>query len=296
MRSSLLVSLSVLSFVLVESSLSQEAESKSRFIFLPGRLAVHPLTASYREPRVGLRKEIGSSKLKLDIGASVDMLEYQLSRDSTEKIRLGIDFFTYALSTNSQGLRLQIDAVDGYFGGHLAYVNEVNDCSRLILRLRLLHLSAHFLDGHFNNLTQAWKDNRAPIPFTRDFGELLGMYGFGINEIDCLVYGGFSYATLVRPTNINRLEAQGGVEIHAENLVESVFDRPFNLYLANDFTLRGIPSFIGTNNLEFGVKFGEWTSTGLKIYFSYYNGLDVFSQYYDVRRESWGIGFAFDFW
>ena len=296
MRPFLLLMLSLWSAVFVELSSSQENHSESRWTFLPGKLAVQPLIASYHEPRVGLRKEIGSSKLKVDIGASVEMLEFRPSSDSTERIRVGIDFFTYALSTNSEGLRLQIDAVDGYFGGHVAYLNKFEHASRFILRLRLLHLSAHFLDGHFNNVTQTWKDNRPPIPFTRDFGELLGIYDFHFAGIDCRLYGGFSYATLVRPTNINRFEVHGGFELHTSEAVKSVFDKPFNLYLANDYTLRGIPSFIGTNNLEFGVKFGEWSSTGLKIYLSYYTGLDVFSQYYDVRRENWGIGFAFDFW
>lgn len=291
-------SLVVLIFVCssYEQVFSQEGELHSRFVFLPGKLVIPPLTASYQEPRVGLRKEFASSKLKLDIGSSVDMLEFQPASDSTERFRLGIDFFTYALSTNSEGLRLQIDAVDGYFGGHAAYVNDFSDSTRFALRLRLLHLSAHFLDGHYNNATQSWKDNRPPIPFTRDFGELLGLYDFSLCEMNCQLYAGFSYATLIRPTNINRFEALCGFAFHNSEIVSTVFSKPFNLFIADHFMLRGIPSYIGTNNLEFGAKFGEWNSTGLKIYLSYYNGLDVFSQYYDVRRENFGIGFAFDFW
>jgi hypothetical protein len=272
------------------STFSQEAH----LIFLPGRLAVPPLVASYQEPRVGLRKEIGSSKMKVDIGAAVDMLEVRPWPDSTRRFRVGIDFFTYALSTSSEGLRLQIDAVDGFFGGHVAYLGTFENRSELVVRLRILHLSAHFLDGHFSNATQTWKDNRAPIPFTRDFGELLAFYRFPASAIAAQVYGGFSYATLIRPTNIQRFELHGGFELHATT--GDVFNRPCNLYLANHFTLRRIPAAIGTSNLEGGVKFGAWTGTGLKIYVSYYNGLDPFSQYYDIRRENFGLGFAFDFW
>ena len=290
--------ISVFSFQLLycfENDQSRPDRS-SRFTFLPGKLAVQPLTASYKEPRFGVRKEIGTSKLKLDIGASVDMLEFQPSSDSTDRIRIGVEFFTYALATNSEGLRLQIDAVDGYFGGHVAYRSDFDDVTRFILRLRLLHISAHFLDGHYNNLTNSWKDNRDPIPFTRDFGELMAMYDFRLGALNCKLYGGFNYATLVRPTNINRFEADAGIEFHSSDVLKSVFGKPFNVYLADNFGLRGIPSYIGTNNLEFGVKFGAWSATGLKIYFSYYNGLDVYSQYYDVRRENWGIGVAFYFW
>jgi hypothetical protein len=232
--------------------------------------------------------------MKVDIGASVDMLEVRPWADSTKRFRVGIDFFTYALSTSSEGLRLQIDAVDGFFGGHVAYLNRFEHHSQLVLRLRILHLSAHFLDGHFSNATQTWKDNRAPIPFTRDFGELLAFYEFPPSDITAQVYGGFSYATLIRPTNIQRIELYGGFEVHTTT--GHVFGRPFNLYLADHFILRHIPAGVGTNNLEGGLKFGEWSGTGLKIFLSYYAGLDPFSQYYDLRRENVGLGFAFDFW
>ncbi len=232
--------------------------------------------------------------MKVDIGASVDMLEVRPWPDSTKRFRVGIDFFTYALSTSSEGLRLQIDAVDGFFGGHVAYLHEFENRAELVLRLRILHLSAHFLDGHFSNATQTWKDNRAPIPFTRDFGEILAFYRFSQSAINVQVHGGFSYATLIRPTNIQRLELHAGFEVHSTT--GQLFGRPFNLYLADHFTLRRIPASIGTNNVEGGMKFGEWSGTGLKIFLSYYNGLDPFSQYYDIRRKNVGLGFAFDFW
>lgn len=271
--------------------IAQQQEIRSPFTFFPGRLLSPPLIASLQEPRVGFCKDVNTSRLKVDIGASVDVLEFRPAGDSLQRMRVGIDFFTYALSTNSEGLRLQIDAVDGFFGGHVAYINQLTDTRRLTLRLRLLHLSAHFLDGHFNNVTQTWKDGRAPIPFTRDFGELLGIYDHPYGTL----YAGLSYATLVRPTQIRRVEFHGGIELHAANIA-SVFGKPFNLYLAHHITARGIPSYIGTNNTEAGVKFGERKGGGLRIYVAYYAGLDIFSQYFDVRRNDFGAGMAFDFW
>lgn len=270
------------------------AQPTQRLSFLPGPLCVPPLVASYQEPRVGLRKEIGTSRMKVDIGASVDLLEVRPAADSADRIRVGIDFFTYALSTSSEGLRLQIDAVDGYFGGHIAYIGVLDECSAVLLRLRLLHLSAHFLDGHFSTTTQTWKENRAPIPFTRDFGELLGFYRFSENSLTIQAYGGFSYATLIRPTTIGRFELLAGFEL--SGVAGTVFGKPFNVYLADHVVLRRIPATIGTNNLEGGIKLGPWQGTGLKLFLSYYSGLDPFSQYYDVRRENVGVGFAFDFW
>lgn len=263
------------------------------FRFLPGRTSFSPLTANYLEPRVGLRKEIASSRLKLDIGSTFDLLEYAFSNSRTETIRLGIDFFTYALTTNAEGLRLQIDAVDGIFGGHIIY-QGIKPQGSLSLRLRLLHLSAHFVDGHFNNAFGGWAGGRAPIPYTRDFGELVGAYSWNTEVVTVMLYSGISYATLVRPVEIKRIGSIHGLEIHTA--LGSALGNPFNIFLADNLAMAGIPRYVGTNNLEFGVKFGEWNDRGVKLFFSYYSGLEIFSQYYNVRRNQWGVGFGFDVW
>ena len=268
-------------------------QETSVWTFMPGSVAIPPLMASYHEPRVGVRKEIRSTRLKLDIGSTLDVLEYSIS--SEKKLRLGIDFFTYALTTSSQGLRLQVDAVDGYFGGHISYRAKVND-DVFGMRLRLLHLSAHFLDGHFDNTSGTWKDGRDPLPFTKDFGEMLGRYEWNTSSVSILCYSGFSYATLVRPVEIKRLATLHGIEVHSSSVTGPVFAKPCNLYAAANFTLTGIPTYVGTTNVEAGAKFGEWSGTGLRLYLSYYSGLSIFNQYYDVRESQWGAGFAFDFW
>lgn len=269
--------------------------SGSRFRFLPDTLLVPPLVANYQEPRVGLRKVIGTSKMKLDIGSTLDLAGYLLAEDGRQQLRLGADFFTFALTTSSQGLRLQVDAVDGFFGGHIVFSSRGRS-NETAVRLRLLHQSAHFLDGHIETPTGGWKDGRQPIPFTRDFGELIGSHRWSGSWFTLRVYGGFSYATLVRPDNLRRWGALGGAEIQSPAIIGPVFDHPAGLYLAAHFSLAGIPQYTGTQNIEAGVKFGAWEGTGIKFYLSYYRGLEIFSQYYDIRVESWGMGFALDFW
>ena len=58
----------------------------------------------------------------------------------------------------------------------------------------------------------------------------------------------------------------------------------------------GTPTFIGSNALEAGVKFGEWTGSGARLFLVYQNGWDNFGEYYNVRREAVSAGFSFDFW
>jgi hypothetical protein len=262
--------------------------------FLPGGTLFPPLRANYQEPRTGVRKEAGTSRLKLDIGSSIDFLECRTDSPGG-RLRIGADFFTYALTTSAEGLRLQVDAVDGFFGGHIVYAAPGED-AHLSLRLRLLHISGHLIDGHWDRATMQWKDNKQPIPYTRDFGELTGLYTWPGRTLDLSVYSGFSYATLVRPDDLSRYGTLHGFELHSTGLIGPFGGRPLSAYIADNLAITGIPVCYGTNNVEFGVKFGQWDGTGIRLYGSYYHGLEVFSQYYYVRTDQWGLGFAFDAW
>lgn len=259
--------------------------------FLPGGPGASPPLAHLHEPRLGVRKEIGSSRMKLDIGGSFDFLE--VARGSSLRIRFGADFFAYALTTSSEGLRLQVDAVDGFFGGHIL-ARFPGSPFPVDIRLRVMHLSAHFLDGHLLSNTTAWRDNRAPVPFTRDFGEVLAMVGVATGVLRWRVYTGVSYATLIRPVEIRRWTSLYGIECWSPEITGNVMGKPCNFYAAYHLTVSGIPSIAGSNNVEAGIRFGEWDESGIRVYLSYSAGPDLFSQYYDIRREFWGLGFAFD--
>lgn len=261
--------------------------------FLPGSPLVGPLIAHHQEPRVGVRKEFGSSRLKLDIGSTLDIWEFRLAEET--RLRVGVEFFTYALTTSAEGLRLQVDAVDGFFGGHFTLRSGSNE-RHWAARLRILHLSSHFLDGHYDVNNNVWKDNRPPLPFTKDFGELIGVYTTDYRSALVTLYSGFAYATLIRPAEIKRFSTVHGIQMHSANILGPAFGRPANMYVAYHLSLTGIPAYAGSNNVECGVKFGSMNSTGVKLYFSYCSGPELFSQYYNVRREYWGVGFAFDSW
>ncbi len=269
--------------------------SMQHFVFLPGHEIVQPLTAADQEPRVGIRKEAGSSRLTLDIGAVLDVVAYRPDQDEAGGVRAGIDFFTYALSTSTNGHRLQIDAVDGFFGGHITYRRR-SDASSLSIRLRILHRSAHFVDGHYDNGTGTWRNGQEPIPFTKDFGELLVSPAWSLGPVELLPYAGVSYTTLIRPDDMKRLGALTGIEATSGTSLGSAFGRPFALFAAYNLSLDGIPVYVGTNTVMAGAKFGEWTGQGIRLIVSYRNGLEMFGQYYASRRSYWSVGFLFDVW
>jgi hypothetical protein len=260
--------------------------------FLPGAPLPFRLTANPQESRTGIRKEIGSSHLKLDIGATYDLLELTPGNDTSAVLRFGAEFFTYALSVSAEGLRLQIDAVDGFFGGHFLFLSRGSSGRQTALRLRILHQSAHFLDGHISVQTKTWRDNRAPNPYTRDFGELCGIQKIRPGPFDLEFFGGVSYATLVRPIEVQRWAYFAGVEIG--DVVGSPGGKPARLYAAGYFLLSGMPAYVGTTTLEGGIRFGE--SDGLRLYVEFHSGLEIYGQYFDVKTTRWGVGIAFDPW
>ena len=248
--------LSVAFMVLAPSSQAQTSDADNHLIFLPEGLLFPPLTADPQEPRMGLRKEIGTSRMKLDIGGTLDLLELASSPD--DRFRLGVSFFTYALTTSNQGLRLQVDAVDGFFGGYLTYRKSLKG-SAASARLRILHVSAHFVDGHFDSVP--WEDGIEAIPFTKDLGELLGAYIWTMGWTEAMVYAGVSYATLVRPEEIRKVSSLSGLELHTLGDAISVIGKPLIFFAAYNLSLTGVSTYIGTNTLEAGMKFGKWSGS-----------------------------------
>jgi hypothetical protein len=266
---------------------------RSAFTFLPGRSIYLHAPASFEEPRIGLAKDVSSSHMNLDIGGGMDLLNIRVSDDSTSNLRVGADIFAYALSTSRQGLRLQIDAVDGYFGGHLVYRLQKAHTA-LLLRVRVLHLSSHLLDGHYDLNNNVWIDGRLPNPFSRDYGEVTAGHVWQWDSSGLVVYGGFSYATLVRPTTVKRLNTLYGVTMHTARWVRSCFGRPMNFYISTHLLLWGMGTLSSTNVAEAGVKFGAWEGEGLRVFIKHHAGLEVYHQYSDVKNNAISLGFCLE--
>ncbi len=266
---------------------------KEGFDFLPEGLHFSPLKANAQEARIGVFKYFGTANLKVDIGNTIDIFGYN-TPDSKIRAAMGIDFMAYAFVTGAQGLRLQVDALDGFFGGNVS-LSKQYEHNLLQFRLRILHLSAHLVDGHYELGARRWIDNREPIPFTKDFGELVAAHVLNPDENVFRYYGGISYATLVRPTDLKRFGFLVGFEIGSKSLFGSVFSKPATPFLAAHFVLAGLPEYTGSIQTQFGVKFGEWNRKGVVFYLSHFNGNNLFSEYFDERVSIWGAGFTVDF-
>ena len=286
--------LSLLFSILYVSALAKSGDDIEKvFIFLPHGLHFTPLKANIQEPRIGLFKFLDAGEMKVDIGNSIDVFELSIPTKDI-KFTVGIDFMAYALTTNAEGLRLQIDAIDGFFGGNLSFSKSM-DGQSIQSRFRILHHSAHFVDGHFNATTNTWVNNRPPTPYTRDFGEIIAVHSLTQSFGYIRYYGGISYASLVRPPDFKRYAYQGGAELVFDKLFGTILEQPTNLYVAYHISLLGTPAYSSANQIQVGVKFGNWFKKGTTIYLAYYNGRHIFAEYYSDRLTTIGAGFTVDF-
>lgn len=265
----------------------------NQFQLFPTGLHFLPFKANYQEARVGILFYPDNKNLKVDIGNNIDLFKYYF-QDIDANLSVSIEFMGYALSTSYKGNRLQIDALDGFFGGNSAFSkNFVN--SKFLMRFRIIHNSAHLVDGHYDKILGKWINDNEPIPFTRDFGELTLGYQYFPSFGSIKVYGTLAYSTLVRPENLQKWSTYFGYEISSSKIINPVFDTETNLFIANQINLVGTPSYQLNTNFMTGIKFGKWEGKGLVFYISYYIGANPFSEYYSERIKKFGIGFFVDF-
>ncbi len=277
------------------SNISFGQEHKAGFEFLPPGLNFMPLKAAADEPRMGLDYFTATKNMRVDIGNSFDIFGFNFD-SSKSRITIGAEFFAYAYVTSYLAYRLQIDAVDGFFGGHVTYSKMFNK-DRIVLRFRYMHSSAHLVDGHWDATNLQWIGNQYPLPYGNNYGEFILA-----DELNCKLghlryYGGFSFSTGKKTggRKLRKTEYKLGYEYALPNFIGKIFNKDDNFFVAADFDIKGIPEYIVNQNYMAGIKFGSWQGKGIIFYLSYYNGGDVFNQYFNIRVSRFGIGFMFDF-
>src|SRR3989339_1812413 len=240
--------------------------------FFPGDLTVHPFTANQLEPKLGFVFKMDSNQLFLNIGNSIDIIRI---KHNSEIFSIGADLFTWTLLKKEDNFHFPVDAIDYMFGLNFGFKTAVHNYA-FGARIRLSHISAHFVDGHFDKILQQWKDGMDPRIFSREFVEVLGFYSF----YNLRIYVGGTYLYHVDPAGVGKASLQTGLEYFAKDALSY----GISPYISADGIMR-------TNDnkrnftLNTGVKFGKIEGRGLRIFYQYYNGYDINGEYFDVRRE-----------
>lgn len=262
-------------------------QPESRIALVPHGLLFRPLLANTYEPRVGLLSQLGKNQLRLDIGNSVDLLRYNVIKDSSS-FTIGTDFFTYTLLRGESDFHFPVDASDYYFGINFNYRSPTVFGS-MSSRLRIGHLSAHFVDGHYDNTKGEWKDSRYPIVYSREFVDaVFACEPAPLNDA-LRGYIGGTYLFHVDPVTLAPFMAYAGLEWHAKAFKST------NLYAGYQTTVMKILEVTFRHNVQLGAKFGEWSGRGLNLFASYFSGFSIHGEYFDVKENYFGLGFLVEF-
>jgi hypothetical protein len=289
-KTKLLISVLITILVATVTTFPEEkgdSVSVDQLSFVPYGLLFKPLVADTYEPRNGILAEIGQNSLRLDIGNSIDLLQYRFVGDSS-LLTMGTDFFTYTLLRGEKNFHFPVDASDYFFGINFNYKKTI-DAGIVSSRLRLSHISSHFVDGHYDNTLKEWKDSEDPIVYSREF--LDGVVALEPSSFmnEARIYLGATYLYHVDPPDLARFMADAGLEYHIKVRTHMY------TYFAYQATVLKILETSVRHNIQIGEKIGGWEGRGLNLYASYFSGYSIHGQYYKVKDNYFALGFLIEF-
>jgi hypothetical protein len=206
--------------------------------------------------------------LRFDIGASPSMY----APDSTLRIRA--DFFTLSRMRSAEAMKFPVETIDYWFGLSGAW-KPVN--FPLSMRLRLAHISAHYVDG------TAWPfrgDTVVPI-YSREFAELL----LSGTVAGIRLYGGGSVIWSGHNPEFSRFIPQVGIELREPLSATS------EIQLAYDGKLVGYRgSYLPQHCLQAGIVYRHKTEVEGGVFLYRYDGRSIHGMFADQRDSYWAIG------
>jgi len=270
-----------LSLFLNTSSYPQE---ESGLYFFSSNKVFEPTRASVFEPRIGFLKNTNNKYLRLDIGAGFDILGYN---EKDTRYSFGVEAFTFSNLRAESNFKFPVDAVDYFFGVNFNYKKKLSDDLHFSSRLRVSHISSHLQDGHIYERSDTIF---TPFTYSREFIDVAGVldYYFKRTLIRNLISINYLFSSI--PDDFGTFSLQYGFEVQ-HYLCEIV-----SLYFSNDLRLATVKDKTNLNeNLEAGIRIGDFTSRGINIFFTYYDGQDYKGQYYDRYLNYKAIGMSVDF-
>lgn len=220
------------------------------------------------EGRIQIFASPDAGAMRFDIGASPAM--YAI--DSSLSVRA--DFFTLSRMRSAEAMKFPVETIDYWFGLSAAWAPSNLPLS---MRLRLAHVSAHFVDG------TRWPfvpDSTVPI-YSREFAELLLATTHGPMR----VYGGLSYIWSNHNPEFSRVIPQIGFELThrlaSQTTVVAAYDGKAVGY-------QGVT--LPQHCAQVGLLYRHRTDIegGLMIY--RYSGRSIHGMFAHDRDDYWAIG------
>lgn len=209
-----------------------------------------------------------ANALRFDIGASPSMYAV----DSSFLIRA--DFFTLSRMRSAEAMKFPVETIDYWFGLSAAWKPEHLPLSA---RLRLAHISAHYVDG------TPWpfrSDSVVPI-YSREFAELLVSSTFGPVRI----YGGTTYIWSAHNPEFVRFIPQIGAE-YTKPITSDL-----SMQAAYDGKLVGYREiYLPQHCLQVGIVYRHRTDVEGGIFLYRYDGRSIHGMFADQRDSYWAVG------
>lgn len=256
--------------------------SQQRLALFPADLNIKPFVANFLEPKAGFLFMSGENSLRLDIGTSNDFLHFA---DDEKTYSFGGDFFTYTKLRGEKNFKFPVDAVDYLFGlnGSIKIKKLNYECG---MRMRLSHISAHFVDGHYDNFSISWRGGRTPRVYSREFVEVTPFY----SRNDFRLYFSYAYMFHVIPTEIGKNIFQIG----GEKFFNLSFTNYLFPFIAYDLRMTKLRKYSGTNSLSAGIKVGNKNAGGLSFKVDYFSGNNIHGEYFDYKEKYFAFGMNID--
>jgi hypothetical protein len=271
---------------------SLPAQGSSSWEFLPDSLHFIPLRASYHEARTGIVYVPGRVQTNFTLGNSLHLLQFRVGEDQT--ISIGSDIMAYAQFNFLRTLEIMVDNVDALWGMSGVY-RRTMDQSSLVLRLRVMHNSAHMVDEHYSPDNYRRLIKPVPTNLTMEFTELTAAYERENDRFAARVYASGAYRLKVSPVAVFKKPfGSFGAEFAEKTLVGDFLGKRTTLFFAAHGEVEGTPTYhLGLNTL-LGIKLGGWQQRGILVFLSYYSGNNFFSEYYDERISDFGFGWQIE--
>ncbi len=261
-------------------------------VFSFDSLLFKPLTANQLESRLGSFYEFDDNRLRLDIGHSLDL--YQFNETNNENIlidksdnsnctaRLGGDFFILSRLRSEGRMKFPVETSDFYFGINASCKFLFEDLN-FASRLRIAHISSHLVDGYSSD-GEFWQQ---PFVYSREFIDLV----IALQTNNIRPYLGATYIFSTIPENVNKFVPQIG------------FDFDYNLYKfiyimgGYDFKVIGAENLpnIGCNSLQAGILFNISKNIGISINYYYYSGYSIHGMFYNTKDKYNALGFQINY-
>ena len=254
--------------------------SQSKKEWFPSGLNVQPFAANFLEPRAGFFYLLCEKNIRLDIGTTSDIYKINYERSI---LTFGADLFTYTRLRSENSFKFPVEAIDYLFGINAAYKIK-NRKTAYGFRFRFAHISAHLVDGSYDQANTSWRNGRNPLVYSREFFEIFPFYSIG----SLRAYGGITYMFHVVPKEIGKGIYQVGFDYYYRNFPSKIFTP----YIGYDFKLQKVGKYSGTNSITGGLKFGKWNKKGFTVSFSYISGTSVHGEYFDLNESYTTLGFS----